>query len=53
MINYFKTFLTRHADIAGRRLIYVITPPAHHRFSALKVVSSIISVSYFVLACVR
>ncbi len=53
MINYVKTFFTRHADIASRRLIYVITPPIHNGFSAFKVIRSIISVSYFVLACVR
>jgi len=53
MVNYFKTFFTRHAHIVSRSLIYIITPPAHNRFSAFKVVSSVISVSYFVLACVR
>ncbi|MGZ3834452.1 MAG: hypothetical protein ACXVB0_13080 [Mucilaginibacter sp.] len=53
MINNLKSFFTRNAEIASCSLIYVITPPAHNRFSAFKVVGSIISVSYFVLACVR
>lgn len=53
MIGIIKGYFTRQAHVASSGLIYVITPPAHQRLSALKVVGFVVSIGYFVLASVR